>query len=191
MASDEAAIAVPLPLKARQAKKGGRLRNVTWADVHGGRALVDIRVFERDEGEAGARRKKGSMKELAKWEHLSERDSIRKEKNALTGVPRELIQVGPQGWKRPRSLQGLKGPESHDLTSSERRVQTARLRNIFEVSYMREGDIPSTPQEQADAVHLAAPYISGEAALSVIPFEPLPDRKYVERAFLFMWDLHL
>jgi hypothetical protein len=130
------------------------------------------------------------MKELAKWEHLSERDSIRKEKNALTGVLRErLIQVGPQGWKRPRSLQGLKGPESHDLTSSERRVQTARLRNIFEVSYMREGDIPSTPQEQADAVHLAAPYISGEAALSVIPFEPLPDRKYFKCTSLLMWDL--
>lgn len=152
-------------------------RRVRWADTDGGGDLVAVRLFEReeDDGASSSKKKKASVKEMAKKEHLSERAHHKKDKKLPPELPPEKrIEVRRQGWKKPRRMK-VKPPEGWELNSTEKRVQAARVRNLFEVSYVREDDIPSTPNESRDGVYEPAPNAPTDVPLVVIPFEPPPE----------------
>jgi hypothetical protein len=170
------------PLQKNPKKKKKAVR---WRDQHQGE-LREVFIFEKqafenmdDEGGERPHPMGGSWTELAKREHLNERDALRKKggmsgedgggsggSTSRGGRTRSLPPVTAIAWRfPPRLAQANLLPE---VESSEVAVQNSRTRLSIERRYLHEAEIPVTPQEDYQVVSQPATNAGRMAMLEVI-----------------------
>eukprot|EP00624_Nannochloropsis_granulata_P007021 evm.model.NODE_5931_length_8511_cov_32.465752.3 len=160
---------------------------VRWRDQHGEGELREVFIFVKkafetidDEKDGHLHPMGGSWTELAKREHLNERDALRN-KGGMSGGGgsgsssssmvcrvRAAPPVTAISWHIPPRLAEVNPlPE---VESSEITVQNSRTRLSIERRYLHKSEIPVTPQEDSQVVTQPVANADQVAMLEVIPW---------------------